>query len=155
SSRDLLHQYNEAVNTGGFRHRKPRLGSGSPVRASSTDAGDMTSFEQAVEAKGHLIGSGVISQILDRIIEQKCSFKIEKFEVGKTNVDESVARIKIQSPDQESLRELLDLLVPLGCYLAKEEDARLAPALGAGRVPDDFYSTTNFRTFVRHEGEWK
>jgi lysine-ketoglutarate reductase/saccharopine dehydrogenase-like protein (TIGR00300 family) len=114
----------------------------------------MTPFEQVVEAKGHLIDSGIMSQILDRIIEQKCSFKIEKFEVGKTNVDESVARIKIQSHHQESLRELLDLLVPLGCYLTREEDARLAPALGSGRVPDDFYSTTNFRTYVRHEGNW-
>ena len=33
-----------------------------------------------------------MSQILDRIIEQKCAFEIEKFEVGKTNDDQSVAR---------------------------------------------------------------
>jgi lysine-ketoglutarate reductase/saccharopine dehydrogenase-like protein (TIGR00300 family) len=112
-------------------------------------------FEQTVEATGHLIDSGLMSQILDRIIEWKCSFKIEKFEVGTTNTDESFTRVRIQSPDPETLGELLDVLVPLGCYLSDSEDARLAPALGTGRVPDDFYSSTNYHTYVRLSGEWR
>jgi lysine-ketoglutarate reductase/saccharopine dehydrogenase-like protein (TIGR00300 family) len=112
-------------------------------------------FEQTVEAKGHLIDSGLMSQILDRIIESKCTFHIEKFEVGKTNEDESYTRIRVQSPDTETLDELLDILVPLGCYLAESEDAHVAPALGTGQVPEDFYSTTNYRTYVRLCGDWK
>ena len=96
-----------------------------------------------------------MSRILDRIIEQKCAFEIERFEVGRTNDDQSVARIKIQSTNSESLKELLDVLVPLGCYLAEEQDARLETALGDARVPDDFYSTTNYRTCIRLRGEWR
>jgi lysine-ketoglutarate reductase/saccharopine dehydrogenase-like protein (TIGR00300 family) len=115
----------------------------------------MPAFEQTVEAKGHLIDSGIMSTILDRIIEGKCTFKIERFTVGKTNQDESVTRIKIESPSQEALAALLDVLVPLGCYLTKEEDARILPAPGKAQVPDDFYSTTNHRTYIRHSGEWK
>jgi lysine-ketoglutarate reductase/saccharopine dehydrogenase-like protein (TIGR00300 family) len=115
----------------------------------------MPAFEQMVEARGHLIDSGIMSTILDRIIEGKCTFKIERFTVGKTNEDESVTRIKIQSGSQEVLAALLDVLVPLGCYLAKEEDARILPAPGRAQVPDDFYSTTNHRTYIRHSGEWK
>jgi len=115
----------------------------------------MAAYEQTVEARGHLIDSGIMSRILDRIIEGKCSFQIEEFAVGKTNEDESFARIKIQSSNLDSLRETLDVLVPLGCYLSQEEDALLAPAPGPGQVPDDFYSTTNYRTFVRLSGEWK
>jgi lysine-ketoglutarate reductase/saccharopine dehydrogenase-like protein (TIGR00300 family) len=115
----------------------------------------MAVFEQIVEATGHLIDSGIMSRILDRIIEGKCSFKIEKFIVGKTNNDESFARIKIQSSSVESLKQTLDVLVTLGCYLAKEEDASLAPAPGGKQVPDDFYSTTNYRTYVRLSGEWQ
>ncbi len=115
----------------------------------------MAGFEQTVEARGHLIDSGLMSQILDRIIEWKCSFKIEKFEVGTTNTDESFTRIRVQSPDPETLGALLDVLVPLGCYLSDSEDVRLAPALGTGRVPDDFYSSTNYHTYVRLAGEWK
>src|SRR5204863_8685956 len=105
----------------------------------------MNTFEEVVEAKGHLIDSGIMSQILDRVIEHKCTFEIEKFLVGKTNDVYSLARIKIQSPSSESLKELLDVLVPLGCYLAEEQDARIEPALGAGRVAGDFYATTNYR----------
>ena len=115
----------------------------------------MNTFEEVVEAKGHLIDSGIMSQILDRVIEHKCTFEIEKFLVGKTNDDYSLARIKIQSHSSESLKELLDILVPLGCYLAEEQDARIEPALGSGRVPDDFYSSTNYRTYVRLSGNWK
>jgi len=115
----------------------------------------MQAFEQAVEARGHLIDSGIMSQILDRIIEGGCAFEIEEFRVGKTNEDYSLARIRIRSSAVESLDRLLDELVPLGCYLVGEEDACAVPAQGAARVPDDFYSTTNYRTFVRHAGEWK
>jgi len=115
----------------------------------------MQAFDQTVEARGHLIDSGIMSQILDRIIEGGCTFEIEEFRVGKTNEDHSLARIRIRSASAEILDQLLDELVPLGCYLAGEEDARLAPAPGDCRVQDDFYSTTNYRTFVRRAGEWK
>jgi lysine-ketoglutarate reductase/saccharopine dehydrogenase-like protein (TIGR00300 family) len=115
----------------------------------------MAAFERTVEAKGHLIDSGIMSRILDRIIEGKCSFQIENFEVGKTNDDESFTRIRVQSSNLESLNDTLDVLVPLGCYIAEEKDASFAPALVTGLVPDDFYSTTNYRTFVRLSGEWK
>lgn len=115
----------------------------------------MSAFEQVVEAKGHLIDSGIMSRILDRIIEQRCSFEIEKFDVGRTNEDESVARIRIRSSNSQSMKELLDVLVPLGCYLAEEQDAHAVPAPGDSQVPDDFYSTTNYRTYIRLSGEWR
>lgn len=114
----------------------------------------MPAFEQTVEAKGHLIDSGIMSLILDRIIEGKCSFQIEKFVVGKTNDDESFTRIKISSSNTKSLEDTLDVLVPLGCYLTQEEDVCLGPATGPGQVPDDFYSTTNYRTFIRLSSNW-
>jgi lysine-ketoglutarate reductase/saccharopine dehydrogenase-like protein (TIGR00300 family) len=115
----------------------------------------MAAFEQTVEARGHLIDSGIMSLILDWIIEGKCTFEIQRFDVGKTNVDESRARIRIHSPNIQTLEDLLDVLVPLGCYLAEEQDASVARALGTARVPDDFYSTTNYHTYIRHQGEWR
>ncbi len=115
----------------------------------------MTAFEESVEARGHLIDSGIMSTILDRIIEGNCTFKIERFTVGRTNKDESVTRIRVQSASRGALETLLDALVPLGCYLVKEEDARFIRAPGQARVPEDFYSTTNHRTYIRRNGEWK
>jgi lysine-ketoglutarate reductase/saccharopine dehydrogenase-like protein (TIGR00300 family) len=112
-------------------------------------------FSRIVEAKGHLIDSGIMSRILDRIIEGKCTFEIERFEVGKTNDDESRARIRIHSPNIQIMAELLDVLVPLGCYLAEEEDVRVVSADGSAQVPDEFYSTTNYHTYVRQDGVWK
>ena len=44
--------------------------------------------------------------------------------------------------------------MPLGCHPRPQRDAKLAPAAGDGFVPDDFYSTTNQRTQVRHGGRW-
>jgi len=116
----------------------------------------MNTFEEVVEAKGHLIDSGIMSQILDRVIEHKCTFEIEKFLVGKTNDDYSLARIKIQSHSSESLKELLDILVPLGCYLAEEQDARIEPALGSGRVPMIFtpLRTTGLTCAFPAIGNW-
>jgi len=114
----------------------------------------MAAFEQVVEAKGHLIDSGIMSLILDRIIEGHCTFKIERFTVGRTNEEESTTLIRIQSQNQEVLEQLLDVLVPLGCYLTQEEDARAEVAPGDAQVPDDFYSSTNHVTFVRRDGEW-
>jgi lysine-ketoglutarate reductase/saccharopine dehydrogenase-like protein (TIGR00300 family) len=52
------------------------------------------------------------------------------------------------------LGEVLEELVALGCRLAEQHDANLKSADRDGCVPDDFYSTTNHRTLVRHRGKW-
>jgi hypothetical protein len=49
---------------------------------------------------------------------------------------------------------VLEELVQLGCRIARSKDALLKPAERDGCVPDDFYSTTNLRTEVRHGGRW-
>jgi len=43
---------------------------------------------------------------------------------------------------------------PLGCRIARVTDAQTRRADRDGCVPDDFYSTTNLRTHVRHLGGW-
>jgi lysine-ketoglutarate reductase/saccharopine dehydrogenase-like protein (TIGR00300 family) len=49
---------------------------------------------------------------------------------------------------------VLEELVQLGCRIARSSDALVRPAERNGCVPDDFYSTTNLRTEVRHGGRW-
>jgi lysine-ketoglutarate reductase/saccharopine dehydrogenase-like protein (TIGR00300 family) len=49
---------------------------------------------------------------------------------------------------------VLEELVALGCRMAEPHDALLREADRDGCVPDDFYSTTNHRTHVRHRGQW-
>ena len=57
-------------------------------------------------------------------------------------------------PTQQTLTEVLEELVGLGCRLADHQDVFSRTAEMDGWVPDDFYSTTNHRTHVRLHGQW-
>ena len=50
---------------------------------------------ETVEVRGHLIDSGVLSRVLDDILEYGGDYSIDKFEVGKTPIDESYARLTL------------------------------------------------------------
>jgi lysine-ketoglutarate reductase/saccharopine dehydrogenase-like protein (TIGR00300 family) len=62
--------------------------------------------------------------------------------------------MRISAPTEHILGQVLEELVALGCRLAEQHDALLRQADRDGCVPDDFYSTTNHRTHVRHRGQW-
>ena len=107
-----------------------------------------------VEAEGHLIDSGLLSGIFDKIIEQKASYEILHFDIGRTNDDVSRIEMRITAPDGLVLAELLQQLTTFGCHAVRERDALVKPAEKDRCVPDDFYSTTNHRTHVRVGGRW-
>jgi lysine-ketoglutarate reductase/saccharopine dehydrogenase-like protein (TIGR00300 family) len=107
-----------------------------------------------VEAAGHLIDSGLLSAIFDKIIEQKASYEILHFDIGRTNDDVSRIQMRITAPDPQTLAELLQQLTTFGCHAVRERDALVKPAEKDRCVPDDFYSTTNHRTHVRIGGRW-
>jgi lysine-ketoglutarate reductase/saccharopine dehydrogenase-like protein (TIGR00300 family) len=112
-------------------------------------------ISEIVEAQGHLIDSQLMTRVLDKIIEHQAQFEVLSFQVGKTNQDYSTAKLRVTAPDRETLISLLEELTALGCYVKKEQDATLKPALRDRCVPEDFYSTTNHRTYVRVRGEWR
>jgi lysine-ketoglutarate reductase/saccharopine dehydrogenase-like protein (TIGR00300 family) len=107
-----------------------------------------------IEAQGHLIDSGLLSAIFDKIIENSASYEILKFDIGRTNDDASQIEMRITAPDQATLDELLQQLTTFGCHAVRERDALIKPAEKDRCVPDDFYSTTNHRTHVRLKGRW-
>src|SRR5436190_5677404 len=109
---------------------------------------------ELVEAEGHLIDSGVLSGIMDKIIEVRASYEILSFDIGRTNDDASRIRMKVTAPDGAALADLLQQLTTFGCRAVKEKDAVVKPAEKDRCVPDDFYSTTNHRTHVRLGGDW-
>src|SRR5581483_572795 len=71
-----------------------------------------------------------------------------------TNEEPSFISMRVTGPDETSLTHVLEELVALGCRIAGTRDATLVRADKDGCVPNDFYSTTNHRTFVRHQGQW-
>ena len=107
-----------------------------------------------IEAEGHLVDSGLLSAIFDKIIEFKASYEILTFTIGRTNDDPSRLEMRINADDRPALDELLQQLTTFGCHPIREEDATVTPAEKDRCVPDDFYSTTNHRTHVRLGGRW-
>ena len=107
-----------------------------------------------IEAAGHLIDSGLLSAIFDKIIEQKAAYEILHFDIGRTNDDPSRIEMRVTAPDGKTLDELLQHLTTFGCHPLRERDALVKPAEKDRCVPDDFYSTTNHRTHVRLGGRW-
>jgi lysine-ketoglutarate reductase/saccharopine dehydrogenase-like protein (TIGR00300 family) len=112
------------------------------------------SASDTIEAHGHLIDSGLLSAIFDKIIEHRAAYEILKFDIGRTNDDSSSLEMRITAPDQAVLEDLLQQLTGFGCHPVRERDVLVKPAEKDRCVPDDFYSTTNHRTHVRLRGRW-
>jgi lysine-ketoglutarate reductase/saccharopine dehydrogenase-like protein (TIGR00300 family) len=107
-----------------------------------------------IAAEGHLIDSGLLSAIFDKIIEFRGSYEILSFDIGRTNDDPSRLEMRVTAPDGPSLDDLLQQLTGFGCHQVGERDALIKPAEKDRCVPDDFYSTTNHRTHIRLRGRW-
>jgi lysine-ketoglutarate reductase/saccharopine dehydrogenase-like protein (TIGR00300 family) len=115
---------------------------------------EQTKHSQVVEAQGHLIDSQLLNVIFDTVIKWDASFEVLKFAIGRTNEETSSISMRIESESEDGLQRVLEELVQLGCRIARSKDALLRLAERDGCVPDDFYSTTNLRTEVRHAGRW-
>jgi lysine-ketoglutarate reductase/saccharopine dehydrogenase-like protein (TIGR00300 family) len=112
------------------------------------------SASDTIEAEGHLIDSGLLSAIFDKIIEFKASYEILTFDIGRTNDDPSRIEMRITASDTAVLDELLQQLTTFGGHPVRERDVLVRPAEKDRCVSDDFYSTTNHRTHVRLGGRW-
>ena len=111
-------------------------------------------FQEVVEAEGHLIDSHVMENIFDKVVEHNARFEVEQFRIGRTNSEPSYLRLKVEAPDEASLRHLLEELLGLGCAAVEGGDAELRDVDQDKCAPEDFYSTTNHRTLVRHGQKW-
>ncbi len=109
---------------------------------------------ETVEVHGHLIDSGVLSRVLDDILEYGGDYSIDKFEVGKTPQDESYARLTVKSEGDDDLARLIMRLQTHGVNPTDPGEAMLREVEQDGVFPDDFYSTTNLETVVRLGGHW-
>ena len=109
---------------------------------------------EIVEAEGHLVDSQLLNHIFDKVIERDAEFEVISFNLGRTNDDISKLELKVTAKTEAALQTLLQDLMPLGCYARSSSEVFLRQAEGDGVVPDDFYSTTNHHTLLRHGGRW-
>jgi len=111
-------------------------------------------ISEIVETEGHLIDSRLMTEIFDSVVKHGGSFEVLEFTIGRTNNDFSRLRMRVAAADRSAMQGLLEELLSFGCRTSVEKDAALQPAPIDGCAPDDFYSTSNHRTWVRHRGQW-
>src|SRR5579863_10171555 len=111
-------------------------------------------FEEVVEAEGHLIDSHVMEQIFDKVVESSGRFEVEQFRIGRTNGDPSYLRLRVETQTRQQMDHVLAQLLAIGCSPADSGDAVLSRVERDKCAPEDFYSTSNHRTYVRIAGEW-
>jgi lysine-ketoglutarate reductase/saccharopine dehydrogenase-like protein (TIGR00300 family) len=109
--------------------------------------------QELVDFEGHLIDSDILRRAMSRVVEDGGEFEILEFRVGRRNEDPSFVRLAVTAPDPQALDAIVEHLQYLGAS-AIVQDAAFAPAEADGILPDEFYSTTNFDTFVRIGGTW-
>src|SRR4029079_3353114 len=95
-----------------------------------------------------------MTEIFDSVVKHGGSFEVLEFTIGRTNNDFSRLRMRVAAADRSAMQGLLEELLSFGCRTSAEKDAALQPAPIDGCAPDDFYSTSNHRTWVRHRGQW-
>jgi lysine-ketoglutarate reductase/saccharopine dehydrogenase-like protein (TIGR00300 family) len=106
-------------------------------------------------SQGHLVDSGLLTRILNLIVEEGADYEVLTFKLGKTNRDESHLELEVRASDEGLLSGLAARLIDLGCYERQAREGVFLPAPHHGVAPEDFYSTTHHRTEVFVRGHWR
>lgn len=113
-----------------------------------------TGFVEEVEIQGHIIDSLLLPKILDEILTRGGSYVIKEIRIGQRQNDASFARIEVRAPTTEKLKDILGQIHDHGASPINARDCTVVSADMDAAFPEGFYSTTNYRTQVRLQGEW-
>lgn len=114
----------------------------------------MTSHQETVLLRGHIIDSLILAKVLDTILMMGGTFDLEEVQIGKTREESSRAKIVVRAGSAQLLCDILNRIQPHGASVEREADCRLQPAPADGILPEDFYATTHLPTQVRVRGHW-
>lgn len=109
---------------------------------------------QEIELRGHIIDSGIMTQLFDRVMDMGGNFEILVFDIGKKKTDPSYARLRIKASSNEKLRSILSEVHRLGARPVEVKDVFLVAAEADRVVPKGFYTTSNHPTEIKYMGEW-
>ena len=110
--------------------------------------------EMNVVAEGHLIDSGLLSEILNLIIEEGLDYQFHRIKIGKMRGAPSRTEIKIFADTDGALADIYAKLSPLGVFEKGAVDGDFRAADADTHAPEGFYSTTNHRTEVYDAKSW-
>ncbi|RLG54908.1 MAG: TIGR00300 family protein, partial [Candidatus Hydrothermarchaeota archaeon] len=109
---------------------------------------------EEIELRGHIIDSMILPKIFDVIMNMGGEFEILEFEIGKRRELPSYAKLLVMAEKRELLEDILEELQKLGATLTEEKEVNLLPVEKDGVAPDNFYSTTNHKTYIRLNKKW-
>jgi lysine-ketoglutarate reductase/saccharopine dehydrogenase-like protein (TIGR00300 family) len=109
---------------------------------------------EEVELQGHIIDSLLLPKVLDEILTRGGSFELKDIRIGRQQADPSYAQLEVRAKTQEQLQEILREIHDHGAVPTDTGDCQTVVADMDSAFPENFYSTTNFRTQVRLNGEW-
>jgi lysine-ketoglutarate reductase/saccharopine dehydrogenase-like protein (TIGR00300 family) len=112
------------------------------------------SFTEEVELKGHIIDSLLLPKVLDEILTRGGSYVTKEIRLGQRQVDPSYALLEVRASSAGQLEEILDAIHDHGATPTAAQDCAVQPADLDGAFPENFYSTTNYRTEIRIGGQW-
>ena len=69
---------------------------------------------QEIELRGHIIDSGIMTQLFDKVMDMGGNFEILVFDIGKKKTDTSYAKLRINASTREKLRLILSELHRIG-----------------------------------------
>lgn len=111
-------------------------------------------FVEDIEIQGHIIDSLLLPKVLDEIITHGGSYVIKDIRIGQRQEDTSHAVVEVRADSADKLRDILDAIHDHGAVPTDDRDCTILLADMNGAFPDGFYSTTNYRTQIRINGEW-
>jgi lysine-ketoglutarate reductase/saccharopine dehydrogenase-like protein (TIGR00300 family) len=111
-------------------------------------------YSRDIELTGHIIDSLIIPKALDLIMDMGGDFNIKEFQVGKRKKDISYSKIEVKGKNEEHLGEILDELSEIGALVVEIHKVELKPSPKDKTFPNEFYSTTNHPTYIRHNNKW-
>jgi lysine-ketoglutarate reductase/saccharopine dehydrogenase-like protein (TIGR00300 family) len=113
-----------------------------------------TEHVEEVELQGHIIDSLLLPKVLDEILTHGGSYVIKEIRLGQRQVDPSFARLEVRADSSQRLEEILAAIHDHGAMPTTARDCDYERADMDGAFPEDFYSTTNYRTQVRLSAQW-
>jgi lysine-ketoglutarate reductase/saccharopine dehydrogenase-like protein (TIGR00300 family) len=119
-----------------------------------TSSGSSADYVEEVEIQGHIIDSLLLPKVLDEILTHGGTYILKDIRIGQRQADPSYARIEVRAASAAALREILDVIHDHGATPTASENCAIVAADMDGAFPENFYSTTNYRTQVRLHGEW-
>jgi lysine-ketoglutarate reductase/saccharopine dehydrogenase-like protein (TIGR00300 family) len=115
----------------------------------------MASLSRRFLAEGHLIDSGLLTRMLNIIVDEGADYTVVAFSMGKVRTDSSHLELEVRCGNEQQLDAVTGHLVNQGCYEKEVQEAVVRAAPKDSCVPDDFYATTNRRTQVFRRGQWR